>query len=63
MLTKAAGNQQICVAVTDANGFAKCPPTNVNGIVAVLLANGYNAFFDGTATLKPSSGHGGLVSG
>ena len=58
-----AGAQQICVAVTDANGFAKCPPTNVNGIVAVLLANGYNAFFDGTATLKPSAGHGGLVSG
>jgi hypothetical protein len=58
-----AGAQQLCTAVTDANGFAKCPPVNLGGIFAVVLAGGYDAHFDGTATLKPSSGHGQLVSG
>ena len=78
-LTKAPGNQPVagqtirfttganqaplCTAVTDANGFAKCGPVAVGGILAVVLANGYDGHFDGTVTLKPSSGHGGLASG
>lgn len=58
-----AGNQQLCTAVTDGNGFAKCPPVPVSGVLAVLLAAGYDASFAGSPTHASSSARGPLIGG
>jgi predicted outer membrane repeat protein len=56
-----AGNQQLCTATTDASGTALCGPIPVTGVLSTLLAAGYDARFDGTATLQASSAHGALI--
>jgi hypothetical protein len=57
-----AGAQQLCTAITDSNGVARCSNVSpVGATLQVLLSLGYDAIFEGTPTLRPSADHGPLV--
>ncbi|MBV6729282.1 beta strand repeat-containing protein [Nocardioides daeguensis] len=55
--TVSAGYLEICRAVTDANGYAKCkvPPA----IPAYVNADGFTVTFAGNASYLPATDHGG----
>jgi hypothetical protein len=55
--TVSAGYLEICRAVTDANGYAKCkvPPA----IPAYVNADGFTVTFGGNANYLPATDHGG----
>ncbi len=55
--TVSAGYLEICRAVTDANGYAKCkvPPA----IPAYVNADGFTVTFAGNANYQPATDHGG----
>lgn len=54
-----SGSTYLCTAVTAGNGAASC--SGVAGLLSIVLSSGYNATFDGTATLAPSTAHAGLI--
>ncbi|WP_181411017.1 Ig-like domain-containing protein [Nocardioides humi] len=59
--TVSGGYLEICRAVTDADGFAKCkvPPA----MPAYVNADGFTVAFAGNADLLPATDHGGVARG
>ena len=58
-----AGDQPICQAVTRSDGVAVCQGAVATTQVALLLANGYRAVFDGDGAFLSSSTTAPLVQG
>jgi hypothetical protein len=54
-----AGNP-LCTDGTDAEGYATCAVSPAQTL-AIVLANGFDATFRGSATLEPSSAHGPVI--
>jgi hypothetical protein len=59
-ITFLVSGQVACTAETDADGVASCE-RSVEGSLAVLLNDGYDAVFAGDEDQAPASGHGPIV--
>jgi hypothetical protein len=50
-----------CAGITDSTGTAQCPGLNPSMLLAMIVANGFDATYAGSPTLEPASAHGPLI--